>query len=87
MRELKNTKITIRQDLPTAVSSSFNGANLNTIGFNIDYIQVRDPLMCVQLMGMFSKASRLSKVEPLDSSDEAFVKASRLTKKIMEQNS
>lgn len=52
----KKTTVTIRDNQPVAVSSSLNGANLDTACFNMTYIFKHDPKLAEEIMEIFDKA-------------------------------
>lgn len=43
MTDAKSTKLNIREDRPTALSSSAHGSNLDAVGFNILFLAARNP--------------------------------------------
>ena len=75
MQHGKITKLTIRENDPTSVSSSLHGANLNTFGFNADYIARRDPVLYSELQKLYEKAYKLRDKPPLDKYDKKFTLA------------
>jgi hypothetical protein len=61
----KNSKLTIRSDFPTSVSSSARGANLDALGFNMVFIARRRPQLSVELLRLFREASKLTPETPV----------------------
>ncbi|MGH3494047.1 MAG: hypothetical protein ACRDRL_28500 [Sciscionella sp.] len=61
----KVSKLTIRSDFPTSVSSRVHGANLNAIGFNMAFIAKRRPQLAVELMRLCREAGDLSAETPV----------------------
>ena len=59
MQYAKSTKITLHSDSPMAVSSSMYGANLNTVGFNIDFIGARDVNLVTEILKLLDEARKL----------------------------
>lgn len=59
MQRERRTKITVYEDLPTSVSSSLYGANLDCFAFNIGYIVKRSPELAQQLMELYEKCKKL----------------------------
>ncbi len=57
--KLKITKLALRSDWPTAVSSREHGHNLNTYGFNVDYIAARNPGLAMEIRELYDQATRL----------------------------
>ena len=69
-----SSKLTIRADMPIAVSSSAHGANLDAIGFNIAFIAARKPLLAVELMRLCGEAHELT-VDTPTAADEDMILA------------
>ncbi|HEX3782718.1 MAG TPA: hypothetical protein VHX38_23880 [Pseudonocardiaceae bacterium] len=61
----KVSKLAIRSDYPTAVSSTQYGANLDAYGFNAEFIARRDPALAVKLVKLWHQANNLSSEAPL----------------------
>lgn len=59
MQRGKTTKITVYEDLPTSVSSSLYGANLDCFAFNVGYIIRKDPHLAKQLIHLYEKCKKL----------------------------
>lgn len=59
MQREKRTKITVYEDMPTSVSSSLYGANLDCIAFNVGYIARRSPDLAKQLVELYEKCKKL----------------------------
>lgn len=53
------TKISVYEDLPTSVSSTAYGANLDCFAFNIGYIGRRSPELAMQLVELYEKCKQL----------------------------
>lgn len=53
------TKITIKEDLATGMSSSFNGANLDGLAFNMSYIVNANPELAKKIMELYEIARGL----------------------------
>ena len=60
----KSTKLNIREDRPTALSSSANGSNLNAIGFNIDFLALRSPKLAIELIKLYGEAHTVQESDP-----------------------
>jgi hypothetical protein len=58
------TKLTMRSDFSTSCSSRQHGANLNTYGFNMDFIAERNPMLALELMRLWRQASALNMDDP-----------------------
>jgi hypothetical protein len=61
----KVTKIAIREDMPTALTSSRHGANLDTVGFNIKFILEREPNLAVEIFKLYDQARQLRPDDPM----------------------
>ncbi|HSW78040.1 MAG TPA: hypothetical protein VLG36_04540 [Candidatus Chromulinivoraceae bacterium] len=59
MTDQASTKLTIREDRPTALSSAIYGANLNAVGFNIALIALRDPKLATAIVKLYAKAHKI----------------------------
>ena len=81
----KTTKVTLYEDRPTGISSRMYGANLDVIGFNVDFIASRDPNLAVQLMQLYYEAVEIKKDSP-KISKEAYERASKQLKELMKVN-
>lgn len=55
------THLTIKSDKPTAISSSVMSSNINALGFNIDLIASKNPNLAIAIMGLYERASKISK--------------------------
>ena len=64
MQEPDTTKIQVREDRPTALSSVVHGSNLDAIGFNIAFIALRNPKLAVEIMELYDEAHKLQKNDP-----------------------
>ena len=59
MQREKRTKITVYEDMPTSVSSSLYGANLDCFAFNMGYIGRKSPDLARQLIEIYEKCKKL----------------------------
>lgn len=64
MSDAKSTKLNIREDRPTAVSSSVHGANVDGIGFNVPFIALRNPKLAVEIMKLYALARQVQADDP-----------------------
>lgn len=55
----KTTKVTIYSDRPVSVSSSVNGANVDSICFSMAYIVEKDPKLAKKIIKLFEKAKEI----------------------------
>lgn len=60
----KETRITVKTDSPTSLSSSAAGANINALGFNIDFIAKKNPTLAIEIMSLYEQAKRVSPDDP-----------------------
>ena len=59
MQRGKTTKITVYEDMPTSVSSSMYGANLDCFAFNVGYISRYSPDLVRELIVLYEKCKKL----------------------------
>lgn len=71
MTEAKSTKLSIREDHPTAISSSAYGSNVDALGFNITFLAARNPKLAVELMKLYAQAQQVKEDDPI-APDEDF---------------
>ena len=64
MQEPDTTKLKIREDRPTALSSVIHGSNLDAIGFNIAFIALRNPKLALEIMRLYDEAHKLQASDP-----------------------
>jgi len=67
----KSTKLNIREDRPTALSSSVHGSNLDAIGFNIAFLAARNPKLAIEIMKLYALAHKVQENDP-SAPDEDF---------------
>ncbi len=59
MPDSKFTKLNIREDRPTALSSSMQGSNINAIGFNINFLALRKPKLAIEILRLYDEANNV----------------------------
>ena len=64
MSDAKSTKLNIRDDRPTALSSSAQRSNLDAIGFNILFIASRNPKLATEIMKLYTIAHAIQVNDP-----------------------
>lgn len=64
MTNIKSTKLTIREDRPTAIGSSAQRSNLDAIGFNLTFLSVRNPKLAIEIMKLYARAVKVSQNDP-----------------------
>ncbi len=58
------THIKISQDDAARVSSTAQGANINAIVFNLDFLASKNPTIALELMKLYEKAHAISPDDP-----------------------
>jgi hypothetical protein len=69
MHQRKSTRVVLREDLPTAITSSRIRANLDTVGFNIGFLLRRRPLLAIEILKLYDQAFSVREEDP-DAADE-----------------
>jgi hypothetical protein len=64
MSDAKSTKLNIREDRPTALSSSVHGSNVDAVGFNLLFIAQRNPKLAVEILKMYAEAYEVQEDDP-----------------------
>lgn len=64
MSDIKSTKLNIRENRPTAISSSAHRSHVDAIGFNIAFIAARQPKLAVEILKLYSLAHAVQKNDP-----------------------
>lgn len=72
--ELNTTKLTMRSDHAVAIASSRRGANLDAIGFNLNFIAHRRPALAIDLLRLYREAGQVKASDP-PAADEDFLAA------------
>ena len=67
------TKLSIRSDMATSISSSQHGANLDAIGFNVNLLLTRRPLLAVDLMRLYHEARDIFAEAPVAPAEDFHV--------------
>lgn len=80
MSDVKSTKLTIREDRPTAISSSAHGSNLDAIGFNINFLALRNPKLAIQIIELYDKAREIQENDPAAPDEDFALFADTLAK-------
>jgi hypothetical protein len=60
----KVSKITLRVSDPVGISSTQHGANLDTLGFNLNFIAQRNPKLAIEIIKLWRQAGALRADEP-----------------------
>jgi len=85
MNNPKYTKLSIREDKAASIASSGNNANLDAVGFNIIFIAMRQPKLAIEIMKLFSKASKIKENDPQAPDEEMALYAEELRKAAVEK--
>lgn len=64
MSDAKSTKLNIRDDRPTALSSSVHGSNVDAVGFNLLFIAQRNPKLAVGILRLYASAHEVQQNDP-----------------------
>lgn len=64
MPDPKSTQLKVREDRPTAIAGTVYGSNLNAIGFNINFLALRNPKLAVEILRLYSKAHEVQVDDP-----------------------
>lgn len=64
MSDAKSTKLNIREDRPTALSSSARGSNIDAIGFNIPFIASYNPKLAIDILMLYTQAHKIKEGDP-----------------------
>lgn len=84
MTEPKATKLNIREDRPTAISSSAHGSNLDAIGFNVLFLATRDPKLAIEILKLYALAHKVGENDPKAPEEDFALFADELRKILSE---
>lgn len=74
----QNNKVTFYEKRAVSVSSQMNGANLNTLGFNMDSIGKKDPILALKIYELFQEAKQLNEDSPMHPEEDFALTGERL---------
>ena len=77
---MKSTRLTIREDRPTAIGSSAQRSNLDAIGFNLTYLSVRNPKLAIEILKLYARAVKVSQNDPSVPDEDIALFAAELAK-------
>jgi hypothetical protein len=80
MSDIKSTKLTIREDKPTAIASSSHDANINAVGYNVLFVAQRDPKLGVEILKIYDKAHKVKKDDPFAPEEDFALFLDEITK-------
>ena len=80
MSDAKSTKLNIREDRPTALSSSVHGSNVDAVGFNLLFIAARNPKLAIEIMKLYAQARQVEENDPPAPSEDYDLFADELRK-------
>ena len=80
MKDPKTTKLNIREDRPTAISSSMQKANLDALGFNIAFLAARSPRLAVEIMKLYALAHKVDEDDPTAPDEDMAMYAEEVAK-------
>lgn len=78
----KATKIMLRSDWSTGGSSRQHGANLDSVGFNLEFIARRNPNLAIEIVRLSRRANQLKEADSL-APDEDYLLAEGELKRLM----
>ena len=64
MQGPKSTRLLVREDLPTAITSSQRGSNLDVLAFNIGFLLKRRPSLAVEVLRLYEQADEVREDDP-----------------------
>lgn len=85
MPEAKSTRLNIRADRPTAISSVAHGSNLDAVGFNLAFLATRDPKLAVEILKLYSLAHKVQENDPQAPDEDFALFADKLTETTKEE--
>lgn len=59
-----DTHLLISSDTPTGASSTAHDANINAVGFNLDFIASKNPNLAIAIMGLYNQAKQIHPDDP-----------------------
>lgn len=68
------SRITMKSDNPTAITSTAMGSNVNALAFNLDLIASKNPDLAIAIMELYEQAKRIDSNNPA-SNDQDFALA------------
>ena len=80
MSDAKSTKLNIREDRPTALSSLAHGSNLDAIGFNVAFLAARNPKLALEVMKLYVLAHEVHEDDPSAPEEDFALFANEVTK-------
>lgn len=80
MSDPKSTKLNIREDRPTAISSSAHGSNLDAVGFNLVFLAMRSPKLAVEILRLYALAHKVNEDDPKAPDEDYALFADEITK-------
>jgi hypothetical protein len=83
MSNAKSTKLNIREDCPTAISSSVHGSNFDAIGFNIAFLASRDPKLAIEIIKLYARAHKIQESDPQAPDEDFALFADEVTKTLI----
>jgi hypothetical protein len=80
MPDEKSTKLNLREDRPTAISSVAHGSHLDAIGFNIAFLATRNPKLAIEVMKLYELAHNVQEDDPAAPDEDFALFAEELAK-------
>ena len=86
MKDPKSTKLDVREDRTTAVSSTLHGSNVDAIGFNIAFLATRSPRLAIEVMKLYAVARNVTEADPKAPDEDLAMYAEELSKVLINEN-
>ncbi|MFZ2513658.1 MAG: hypothetical protein WAW63_04350 [Candidatus Saccharimonadales bacterium] len=68
------SRITMKSENPTAITSTAMGSNVNALAFNLDLIASKNPDLAIAIMELYEQAKSIDSNDPV-STDQDFALA------------
>lgn len=68
------SRITMKSENPTAITSTAMGSNVNALAFNLDLIASKNPDLAIAIMELYEQAKSIDSNDPV-STDQDFASA------------
>lgn len=78
MSDSDKTSLNISSDKATGISSSVHGANVNTVGFNIDLIASKRPTKAVEIIDLYNEVKDITPDTPVQPDEDSGLAADKI---------
>ena len=86
MSDSKSTKLNVREDRPTAISSTAYGSNIDAAGFNVTFLALRNPKLAIAILKLYEEAHAVQESDE-PAPDEDFTLFTNALKKLLSNTS